>query len=220
MKKMTIAAVTATFLAAGTTSAFAETSANVAVTTDYVFRGISQTDGAPAIQGGIDYEHQSGFAAGVWASSVDDTVGDAGLEIDLYASYSGVAGESGEYGYSVGFINYRYPGGDTGTDVDVSEFFIGGTYRNLGLTYYIGDSDLDADYLEFTANFDLGRGVIVGTGIGHTFDDNAEDFTDFKISIATQLEGLDVELAYTDNNIDNPTANQDSRVFLTVSKTM
>ena len=217
MNKMITTTVTAVLLAAGTTSALAETSANVAVTTDYVFRGISQSDGAPAIQGGIDYEHQSGFAAGVWASSVDDSVGDAGLEIDIYASYTGTVNE---YGYSVGFINYRYPGGDTGTDTDVSEFFIGGTYKNLALTYYIGDSDLDADYLEFTANFDLDRGVVVGTGLGHTFKDDGEDFTDFKISISTQMEGLDFELAYTDNDIDNPSAAEDSRVFLTISKSM
>jgi len=217
MNRVKTVAVTAALLAVGTTSAIAETSANVAVTTDYVFRGISQSDGAPAIQGGVDYAHQSGFAAGVWASSVDDTVGDAGLEIDLYASFSATVDE---FGYSVGFINYRYPGGDTGTSKDASEVYLGGSYRNLGLTYYIGDSDLDADYLEFTANFDMDRGVNLGVGLGHTFNDLGEDVTDFKIAVSTQIEGLDMELAYTDNDKDNPTNAEDSRVFFTVSKSL
>ncbi|MGD8526322.1 MAG: TorF family putative porin [Thioalkalispiraceae bacterium] len=217
MNKNKIAIASAALLTAMTGSAQAETSANVAVTTDYVFRGISQSDGAPAIQGGVDYAHQSGFAAGVWASSVDDTVGDAGIEVDLYATFSATVGE---YGYSVGYYNYRYPGGDSGSSEDVAEIALGGTFRNYALTYYKGDSDLDADYLEFKANFAMDRGVNLGIGVGRTFDDNGEDITDFKLGVSTQIEGLDFELAYTDNNSDNPAEQYDSRVFLTVSKSM
>lgn len=199
------------------TPVMAGTSANVAVTTDYVFRGISQSDGAPAIQGGVDYDHQSGFAAGIWASSVDDTVGDAGLEVDLYASYSGF---SGDLGFSLGYINYRYPGGDTGTSVDVAEVFAGLTYLNLGLTYYAGKGDLDDDYLEFKANYDLGRGASFAFAAGYAFIDTGEDVVDYKVSVAAQMEGLNFELAYTENDIDNPSRSEDSRVFLTVSKSM
>lgn len=68
------------------------------LTTDYVFRGISNTDGDPAIQGSLDYEHDTGFYAGVWASSVKfrenagaaavDTVQEATIEIDYYAGFA------------------------------------------------------------------------------------------------------------------------------------
>lgn len=217
MNKMKTFTVSAALLALTSGGVLAETSANVAITTDYVFRGISQSDGAPAIQGGVDYEHQSGFAAGIWGSSVDDAIGDAGLEVDLYASFSTTAGA---YGLSVGYYNYRYPGGDTGTSSDVAEIALGATYQNYGLTYYKGDSELDADYLEFTANFDMDRGVSLGLGLGYTFNDAGDDVADFKIALATQIEGLDMELAYTDTDIDNPTEAQESRVFFTISKSL
>ena len=73
-------------------------SGNVALTTDYRFRGISQSDESPAIQGGFDFEHDSGFYLGAWGSSVDfDTNGagyDGCLELDLYGGFSNSFGDS------------------------------------------------------------------------------------------------------------------------------
>lgn len=76
----------------------AEFSATTTLASDYVFRGISNTDGDPAIQGSMDYEHESGFYAGVWASNVKfrenagedavDTVDEASIEIDYYAGFA------------------------------------------------------------------------------------------------------------------------------------
>ena len=68
--------------------------ANVGVVSDYLFRGISQTKGAPAIQGGFDYSHSSGLYAGTWLSSVSwysDTVAGASksVEFDVYGGYKG-----------------------------------------------------------------------------------------------------------------------------------
>ena len=86
-------------------------SSNVAYTSDYYVRGLSQNFHKPALQGGFDVEHSSGFSAGVWASNVSpNTFPDASLEIDIYAGYGGAIGESG-VGYSVGVIGYTYPGG-------------------------------------------------------------------------------------------------------------
>ena len=106
------------------TFAYAETelSANVALTTDYVWRGVSQTLEDPAIQGGFDFEHDSGFAVGVWGSNVDFwETGDpnddgANMEFDIYGSYSGEFGDG--FSYSVGVIYYMYPGTDSGVDID------------------------------------------------------------------------------------------------------
>lgn len=70
------------------TSLFAEVSANVALTTDYIFRGISQSDEHPAIQVGFDYTHDAGVFAGVWGSTVDfDDGGQASMELDYYVGY-------------------------------------------------------------------------------------------------------------------------------------
>ena len=85
---------------------------NVGVVSDYLFRGVSQTHGKPAIQGGIDYAHESGFYVGAWASSitwVKDWLGSGRLEVDVYGGYkNSFAG--GDWNYDVGLITYNYPG--------------------------------------------------------------------------------------------------------------
>jgi uncharacterized protein (TIGR02001 family) len=83
-------------------------SANAALTTDYVFRGFSQTAEGPAVQGGFDATCGI-FYAGVWASSLD-TDGLASMELDLYA---GVKGTVGRFSYDVGVIYYAYPNNAT-----------------------------------------------------------------------------------------------------------
>ncbi len=94
--------------------------ANVGVVSDYVWRGISQTSHNPAIQGGFDYAHSSGFYAGLWGSNVSwivDTattlngVGSAGLELDTYLGFKNSFAE--DFSYDVGFIRYNYPGSYT-----------------------------------------------------------------------------------------------------------
>jgi len=133
----------ASALLASASAAQAELSANVAAVSNYLWRGVSQTGDSAAIQGGIDYSHESGFYAGGWASNIDfdgddtfaDTNGDgnldtvisgnskANVEIDLYAGFGGDIGDSG-FGYDVGAIYYYYPGagGDSqGGDLDFSE---------------------------------------------------------------------------------------------------
>lgn len=89
--------------------------ANVGLVSDYVWRGISQTTHKPAIQGGFDYAHSSGFYAGVWGSNVSwivDTAttatGNATLELDSYLGFKNSFAE--DFTYDVGFIRYNYPG--------------------------------------------------------------------------------------------------------------
>ena len=86
---------------------------NVGVVSDYLFRGISQTHGKPAIQGGVDYAHESGLYAGIWGSSIS-WVSDAQnrsvpTEIDIYGGYKNTFG-GGYWNYDVGVITYNYPG--------------------------------------------------------------------------------------------------------------
>jgi uncharacterized protein (TIGR02001 family) len=67
----------------------AQLTGNLGLTSDYRFRGVSQTQNAPAVQGGIDYAHSSGLYIGNWNSSVSSQVytAGAGVENDLYAGY-------------------------------------------------------------------------------------------------------------------------------------
>jgi uncharacterized protein (TIGR02001 family) len=84
---------------------------NIAVTSDYMFRGISQTWGDPAVQGGGDLALRNGFAAGFWASSISENSYPGGLmELDLYASYG--ANFNDDWSWRAGLYGYVYPGGN------------------------------------------------------------------------------------------------------------
>lgn len=89
-------------------------SANVGVVSQYVFRGLAQTNRRPAIQGGFDYAHASGLYAGTWLSNVNwvaDAIPDASasLEADFYAGFRGEFGSTGITG-DIGYLRYQYPG--------------------------------------------------------------------------------------------------------------
>lgn len=81
---------------------------NVALTSDYVFRGISQTGGNPAVQGGADYTHGP-FYVGTWASNIDfeELGAGSGIELDVYG---GVRHDVGPIALDAGVIGYFYPG--------------------------------------------------------------------------------------------------------------
>lgn len=85
--------------------------ANIGFVSDYYFRGISQSWHKPAVQGGFDVAHSSGFYAGVWGSNVTpNTYPDANVELDLYAGYNGTTSVEG-LGWTAGLYGYFYPGG-------------------------------------------------------------------------------------------------------------
>lgn len=139
------------------TSAFAQTKApepdwtvagNMSINSDYRFRGFTQTNYAPALQGGFDLAHKSGFYVGNWNSNVKDTLYNGGsLEMDLYGGYKGELAKG--LGYDVGAIYYYYPGSgkDMGTfgtspnqKIDNTEIYFGLTYGPLsGKLYYATD---------------------------------------------------------------------------------
>jgi uncharacterized protein (TIGR02001 family) len=83
---------------------------NAAVVSDYMFRGLTQTWGRPAIQGGGDLAMKNGFAAGFWASSISHKSYPGGaMELDLYGSYG--ANFNADWSWRVGLYGYVYPGG-------------------------------------------------------------------------------------------------------------
>ena len=88
---------------------------NVGLFSQYIFRGLTQTNREPALQGGFDYAHASGFYAGTWGSNIS-WLQDGGsynrggsLELDIYGGFKGSIGSS-DFGYDVGLLYYWYPG--------------------------------------------------------------------------------------------------------------
>jgi uncharacterized protein (TIGR02001 family) len=106
--------------------AHAAVDANFGVTSNYLWRGASQSADGPSISGGIDYSNDNGFYAGTWVGSIDWGVG--GSENDYYLGYSG---ESGDFGYDVGYLYYAYPSSGY-EDSDFGEIYFNGSYGDFG----------------------------------------------------------------------------------------
>ncbi len=193
-----------------------EFSANVAAVSQYSFRGIAQSDENPAIQGGFDWSHDSGFYLGVWGSNVDFNDGDqANLETDLYGGYEfNAAGLD----FGVGAIYYAYPGANANLDYDFYEVNasvgkdFGWTALSASINYspdYFGGSD-KATYYSISAEAPLtmvpGEFVLSGS-FGHqditkeaTF--GVPDYNDWTVGISTNLNGFDLGLTYKDTDLN------------------
>ena len=142
---------------------FAAVSADVAFASDYVWRGMTQSDG-PAIQGGFDFEAESGFYAGIWGSNVNFNDG-AGSELDYYFGYGFSVGD---LGIDIGYVAFDYPKNQTGLDFE--EIVLGFSLGNFGLTHALGQDDF-TDYTEIS--YGMGP-VSVAYG---TYDDMSDNIT-------------------------------------------
>ncbi len=186
MKKILGLAVLATVATAGVASAEGTVTANVALTSDYVFRGISLSDNGPAIQGGFDYTTDAWYA-GVWGSNVVE-----GLELDVVG---GITPTTGPVDWDIGFIGYFYPGADDdGAEFDYYEIKVGASHDftdqlTAGAAVYYspdnyGDTG-DATYWEVNASYEItdaiqmlidrGHEVLAGVYGGRWFDTGTLD---------------------------------------------
>ncbi len=180
---MTIKPLSILCLALAAGSTFAQTKApepdytlafNVGATTDYRFRGISQSRLDPALFGGVDFAHKSGFYLGVWASSIKwikDAGGNADAEIDIYGGYKGSAGD---IGYDVGLLRYQYPSHNLAISPNTTEVYGALTFGPVtakyshALTNTFGFANSkNSGYLDLSATFDLGSGFSIVPHIGH-----------------------------------------------------
>ena len=170
---------------------------NVGVASNYLFRGISQTHGSPAIQGGVDYTHSSGLYAGVWASNITwvKQYHDSGsLEMDFYGGFKNAIND--DWNYDIGMIRYQYPssGHSTAGDPVYSQLASPNTtevYGAIGWKWltvkysqaisenFIGwvpnnattnlpnKGSRGSNYLELNAAYDLGDGWGISGHVGH-----------------------------------------------------
>ena len=149
---------------------------NVGAFTDYRFRGITQTRFDPALQGGIDFSHKSGFYLGTWASNIkwikDGGGRNSDVEIDIYGGYKGSVSD---VGYDLGVLGYLYPGhrGYAPANPQTTELYGALTFGPVtakyshAVTNTFGFADShNSGYLDISAVFDLGGGWSVVPHIG------------------------------------------------------
>lgn len=176
--------------------AFANVSANVTFSSDYIWRGMTQTDG-PAMSGGFDFESENGFYAGIWGSNVNFNDG-AGSELDYYFGYGF---EVGNVGIDLGYVAFDYPQNNTGLDFE--EIVIGLSMGDLGLTFALGQ-DSAPDYTEISYTFGD-----VGLSYGE-YDDYGNNFG---ISYDFECGTYDCGIGYSDFSDNGYGADEDALVF-------
>nr|VFK57756.1 MAG: conserved hypothetical protein [Candidatus Kentron sp. TUN]VFK60969.1 MAG: conserved hypothetical protein [Candidatus Kentron sp. TUN]VFK66362.1 MAG: conserved hypothetical protein [Candidatus Kentron sp. TUN] len=195
-------------------------SGNMMLTTDYLFRGVSQTDEGPAIQGGFDYSHTpSGFYLGAWASSIEfntaNNTNDSSIEVDLYG---GIAGEfSSGISWDIGGIYYYYP--DQNEDTINGDYNYWEVYGELGYMFsgstlkpaigtkfsysndYFGE-DGSSLYSEGSLDLSLPNDFGLGFHLGLMDVDGGKttprgyDYMHASTTLSKEVAGFDLDLSY------------------------
>jgi len=178
-----------------------EFSADMAFTSNYVFRGISESAEEASVSAGIYASHSSGFYASLWGASVSGYDG-ATMELDPNLGWSG---DLGPVGLDVGWLRYNYPGIDDDT-ANTDEFYIGVSKDfevvSLGLSYAFSDDFYgagDNDYWNLSAEVPVGS-FSISAHVGSTDRDDGTDYEDYLLGVSTEFGGFGFGLTYTDTD--------------------
>jgi len=200
---------------------------NMGLYSQYIFRGLTQTDKQPALQGGFDYSHSSGFYAGTWMSNISwlrdfgTYASGASLEMDFYGGFKGSIAE--DIGFDVGLLQYYYPG-DTipgATKADTLEMYGAITWKWLSAKYSyslkdktFGVTDSKGTYyLDLTANFPVtdkltfvahyGKQKFSGSTPAGVSNDSLASYDDYKLGLSYTLpKDFTIGAFYTDTKMD------------------
>jgi len=200
---------------------------NLGFASDYVFRGITQTTHAPALQGGLDYAHNnSGLYVGTWASNVKRikdsgaiASGDTSVELDTYFGIKNTV--IGDFGYDLGYVRYNYLGDYTPqlgyNNADTAEVYGAASYKLVSIKYsyslldgfFTTPGSKGTNYVDLSANYPFSEiGMTIGAHIGkQTFTGAVADtyslagtppnYTDFKLSASKDFNDYVLSLSYT-----------------------
>ncbi|MEN9480070.1 MAG: hypothetical protein RLZZ298_1465 [Pseudomonadota bacterium] len=194
--------------------------ANVGMVSDYVFRGISQSQHQPAVQGGVDYAHVSGLYVGAWGSMIEwadrkdlQVHKDNQVELDLYGGFKNAVGD---FGYDLGAIRYFYPGkfqSGAGVTANTTEIYIGGSWKFISLKYnYVVSSSIfnwggttadtktrGSNYTDLTVTYPVNEtlNLIAHLGRQEINHFGAASYTDWKLGATKDFGFAVVGLAYT-----------------------
>lgn len=226
-------------LAMVTVTAQAELSGNFSLTNDYRFRGVSQSQGHAAVQGGIDFVHSSGFYVGNWNSSISSDIylKGSGVESDIYAGFTK---DLGPVTFDVGALRYIYPGARTGSDpgsFNTTEIYIGAALGPFSakVSQSVGDyfgtaNSGKTNYYQVGADIPVFEGFVVNAHYGRTdvANNTDSDYNDYRVGATLTRAGFDwgahyvattdTTTAFRTANTVNGEQNYDNTFVLSVSK--
>ncbi len=199
---------------------------NAAATSEYMFRGISQTDDHPAIQVGAGYSWSNGLYVGGWASNVDFGAADqeTDAEIDTFVGWNG---DLGATNLDVQLVRYNYVGEPSNVDYAYNELigkltFAENYTATLGYTNDFLNTSTDSIYAGFGGNWEVGGGVNLTAGLGYTTVEGPEDgYLDYSVGANRDFGPVNIGLNYvgTDNTAEDLFGNDNTedKVVLTFS---
>lgn len=207
---LALAALAASTLVAGSALAQASSlSFNAGAVTDYRYRGISQTNLKPALQGGLDYTHKSGFYVGAWASGIK-WLPKSNVELDVYGGYKGEIRPG--LAYDVGVLRYQFI---DSAFANTTEAYGALTYGMFTAKYSHATTNLfgfgvdsnksskGSGYLDLSATVDLGNGLSVVPHIGRQTVKNIDgaSYTDYAVALNKDFgQGVSASLSYITTN--------------------
>ena len=186
------------------TVALADLAFNVGATTDYRYRGVSQTRLKPALQGGVDYSNGP-FYLGAWASTIKwikDAKGDADVEIDIYGGYKGEIQK--DFTYDIGVLTYQYPSNKLNPSANTTEIYGALTFGPATAKYSHSVSNLfgfakskNSGYLDLSASFEIVDGWSLTPHLGYQKVSGGSDYsyTDYALTASKDFSGLVVSAA-------------------------
>lgn len=205
-----MAAAFATMATAGAASAQdVDIAFNAAITSDYVFRGVSQTTEEPAVQIGVDLT-SGGFYVGAWASNVD--FGDeTDAEFDIYGGYRT---EAAGFALDLGILGYGYVDAPSVPDADYGYVeFKAAASRAIGpvtagaVVYFSPDffgADEEATYIEGNIAFAPANKWTVSAAVGKQFLDVSTDYATWNVGVGYAFtDNLVADVRYHDTDVDN-----------------
>lgn len=186
---------------------------NVAVVSDYRYRGISQTRLQPAVQGGVDYvNNPTGVYIGAWATNIKwikDGGGDASYEFDLYAGKRGQITDT--VAYDVGALYYAYPSNSLPTNANTFELYAQVSAGPFSVKYSHSTSNLfgtadskNSGYLDGQFNYDVYDGFVLNLHAGHqkVKNNSAVSYSDYKVGVTKDFGVFSVAVAAVKTNTD------------------
>lgn len=201
--------------------------ASLTITSDYLFRGVSQTSNSPAVQGSLGIVNDSGVYASVWASSIDFA---NGLELDPSV---GFANTVGAISYDLGVVHYGYPG-FTEEDLPFTEVYGSASWKGVSAgvawtsDYYGGNGKSLYSHVGYGTEL---YGISLAAGVGQTqFDEQgmsaADGYVDFHVNVGKAFAGLQWQLSYAGSTLDDnecaafsgDSSRCDGRFLVSVSK--
>jgi uncharacterized protein (TIGR02001 family) len=199
---------------------------NAAATSEYLFRGISQTDDHPALQAGAGYSWSNGFYVGGWVSNVDFGAADqdTDAEVDTFIGWNG---DLGSTNLDVQLVRYNYVGEPDGVDYAYNELigkltFAENYTATLGYTNDYLNTSTDSIYAALGGSWEVGAGVNLTAGLGYTTVEGPEDgYLDYSVGANRDFGPVNIGLSYvgTDGTAEDLFGddNTEDKVVLTFS---